>query len=196
MGKLLYRLGYFLFKIYFFVFDRPVVKGQENIPEQGPLIVMANHQSFLDPPLVGITMKRQVFFLAKEELFKNVLFGCVLKKIGVIPLKRGRTGTRSLRKSLKILSEDKVLGLFPEGTRSSKDEITEIKPGAVFIALKSKAPILPVGINNINGPQKLKVSIGPSFNLDSYYDRKLSKEEKKEVADFILNKIAGEIDTE
>ncbi|MFW5998310.1 MAG: lysophospholipid acyltransferase family protein [Halanaerobiaceae bacterium] len=193
MGKLLYITGYILFRLYFFIFHRWEIKGKNNRPKKGPLIVVANHVSNLDPPAVGCLMNRQVYFLAKKELFSNPLFSWVLKKIGVISIKRGTPDRGALKKSLNILKNNKVLGLFPEGTRNKPGNIGKAKAGVILIALKSQSPILPVAIKNIkSNKQRTKVSIGKPFTLDQFYDKKLTREEKNEAGKLIMNKIKTE----
>lgn len=194
IGKLLYFIGKTFFAFFFFVFYQPEILNKQNISrEEGPVIIMANHQSYLDPPLVGTVFPRQVFFLAKKSLFKNALFGWILKKIGVIPIKRGKPDLGALKRTFRILSAGKCLGIFPEGTRIKEQEIGEIQPGAVLIALKTQAPIIPVGIKNITLKGKTTISIGKPFKLDNYYDRKLNSREKKEVAEIIRSKIKQEL---
>ncbi|MFW6278654.1 MAG: lysophospholipid acyltransferase family protein [Bacillota bacterium] len=193
MGESLYLLGKYLFKIYYFIRHRRIIEGRENIPDSGPLIVMANHQSYCDPPLLGTILNRRIYFLAKKELFDTPVFGWVLNKIGVIPIKRGKPDLKALRRSFAVLKENKVLGVFPEGTRNKPGSNRKAQPGAVLIALKSKAPILPVGIKNITKNKRTRVSIGQPFTLDDFYDRKLDSEEKKRAGKVIMDKIETEI---
>ncbi|MFW5992378.1 MAG: lysophospholipid acyltransferase family protein [Halanaerobiaceae bacterium] len=193
MGKIFYWLAYYVIKFYFIFIRRWQVEGKGNIPEEGPLIVMANHISALDPPIVGCIMNRQVYFMAKKELFSNPVMGWIFRKIGVFPVKRGKADLKALRTALRILKKGKVLGLFPEGTRHNPEKPGEVQGGAVLIALKSKSPILPVGIKNVSNNKRLTVSIGEPFTLEEFYDKKLSAEEKKEVGEKIMEKIKKEI---
>jgi len=193
MGKILYYFAYLIFNIYFCIFHHWEIRGKRNRPPNGPVIVVANHISALDPPLLGSIMNRPVHFMAKEELLKNPITKWFLLKIGVIPVKRGKADRKALLSSLKLLKENRVFGIFPEGTRHKPGKLGKAKPGTVLIALKSKSPILPIGIKNINSSKKTLVSIGKAYTLDSYYDRKLTKEEKKEVADIIMKSIENQI---
>ncbi len=192
-GKILYMFAYYTVNLYFKLIHRWEVKGKPNLPENGPLIVMANHISEFDPPIVGCVLNRQVFFMAKEELFKSPFWGWVFRKIGVFPVKRGKPDLKAVRKALQILKSGKVLGLFPEGTRHKPGNMGEIQLGAVMISLKSKSPILPIGIKNVKNNRKLTVSIGKPFTLAKYYDRRLSRQEKKEVGEYIKEKIRAEL---
>jgi 1-acyl-sn-glycerol-3-phosphate acyltransferase len=120
-------------------FARIEVRGREVFPKKGPFILASNHISNFDPEVVGMLCPRPLYYLAKEELFKNRIFGAILKKINVIPLKRGQGDLHVLRLSLKIL-EDKPLLIFPQGTRSTNYD--SIKGGVGFLYKKSNAPII------------------------------------------------------
>ncbi|MFW6269781.1 MAG: lysophospholipid acyltransferase family protein, partial [Bacillota bacterium] len=135
---------------------------------------------------------RQIHFMAKEELFKNPVLGYLLRKIGQFPVKRGKPDRAALKKAFEILKNGGILGIFPEGTtRGKNQELRKAKSGAVLIPIKTETPILPVGINFTG--RKLKVSVGKPFTLDKYYNRKLSREERKEAGQIIMNKIEKEI---
>ena len=97
---------------------RMEVKGADNVPNTGPVIVCANHISNLDPPLVGGSIQREMFFIAKEELFEKKWLSKLLSSINVFPIKRGMSDRGALRKALGILKNDQGLVIFPEGTRS------------------------------------------------------------------------------
>jgi 1-acyl-sn-glycerol-3-phosphate acyltransferase len=105
--------------------------------------------------------------MAKEELFENALLGTLLAGVGAFPVRRGHPDRRALRRAIAIVNSGRVLGLFPEGTRSPTGELQEAKGGAAFIALKTGAPILPLAIR---GPYRVfgevEVLIGKPFNLD------------------------------
>lgn len=122
------------------------IKGLENIPPAGPVILAINHVSFWDPVLVGCSLNRQVNYMAKEELFKIPAFGKAIHLLGAFPVKRSQSDTGAIRQSLAILKEDRVLGLFPEGTRSKTGELQKGLPGMVLIMDKSKAPVVPIKV--------------------------------------------------
>jgi 1-acyl-sn-glycerol-3-phosphate acyltransferase len=191
MGKILYLIARFIFLLYFLLFLKWKINGKENRPAQGPLVIMSNHISALDPPVVGCIMNRQVYFMAKEELFKNRIVSWALKMIGTFPIKRGKADLKALKNAFMILKKGQVLGIFPEGTRHTPGSPGRAKPGAITIPIKTRTPILPVGIKYDQG---LKISIGRIFTLDKYYDRKLSKEEIKEAGELIMKKISAEIE--
>src|SRR6056297_998735 len=194
MGKIIYWLAYYLINIYLKIVHNFLVKGKEKVPKYGPLIVVSNHVSYLDPPIVGAAVKRQLHFMAKQELFEKKWFGYILNQMGTFPVKRGVPDKSAIRKSLNILNNDKALCMFPEGTRIKTGELGEAKPGVTLIALMSKSPILPVAIKHSDENNKsLQVSIGKPFLLDEYYDKKLNRDQKDEVGELIMNKIGEQL---
>jgi len=193
MSNLIYKFARAVFAAFFKVFYSLEVKGKENIPLEGRLVVTANHITYYDPPLVGCVLNRKVHFMAKEELFKIPVLGYLLRLIGQFPVKRGKPDRTALKESFKILEEEKVLGIFPEGTTRGKGEsLRKAKSGAILIPIKSRSPILPVGIKIKN--RKIKISIGKIFTLEEYYEHKLDKEERSAAGEIIMSKIAEEID--
>jgi 1-acyl-sn-glycerol-3-phosphate acyltransferase len=163
------------------------VIGKENFPTDGGVLLCSNHISNLDPPTVGIAAPRQVYFMAKEELFSAPVIGKILPHINAFPVKRGMSDREALRKGLSILKEGKVLGLFPEGTRSETGEIGKGLAGAGFFALRSKAHIVPCAVIGPYKPfKRLKVVIGKPIDFDVYRKNKVSAEE---ATDIIMNEI-------
>ncbi|MEC3884681.1 lysophospholipid acyltransferase family protein [Halobacillus sp. HZG1] len=171
----LYKLGKALCSIILYPMYRIKIVGKKNIPAEGPVIICSNHISNIDPPVVGITSSRNIYFLAKEELFKNPVIGGILKKVHAFPIKRGMRDRNALRKGLDILKEGHALGLFPEGTRQKNGEIGKGLAGAGFFALRSEAAIVPCAII---GPYKrfkrLKVVYGEPIDMTEYREQKAS----------------------
>lgn len=189
MADLVYKSARGIFKFYAKFIMRVEVNGIENIPESGPLVVMSNHISFLDPPLIGAIMPRKIHYMAKAELFKNKFIGAIFKKLGAFPLKRGTGDSRAFRKAIKILRNDEVLGIFPEGTRYPEGSPGEPHSGSVMIAIMAKSPILPIAIKNIKRKGRPKVIIGEPLFLEEYYGKKLQKEEREKVANQVMSEI-------
>jgi 1-acyl-sn-glycerol-3-phosphate acyltransferase len=163
------------------------VIGKENFPTDGGVLLCANHISNIDPPTVGIAAPRQVHFMAKEELFSAPVIGNILPHINAFPVKRGMSDREALRKGLTVLKEGKVLGLFPEGTRSKTGEIGKGLAGAGFFALRSKAHIVPCAVIGPYKPfKRLKVVFGKPIDFDEYRKNKISAEE---ATDIIMNEI-------
>jgi len=128
------------------IFWRMEVIGIENLPESGGLIIASNHVSYLDPAVLAASLNRKIYFIAKKEVFKNGFISFIFKNLNAISVDRGNTDILAFKKAINILREKKVLGIFPEGTRSSNGELQELKLGAIKIAMKTGVPILPVGI--------------------------------------------------
>lgn len=135
----------FIYRILF----RVKAIGTENIPAEGAVIIASNHISLLDPPAVGVLIKRQVRFMAKEELFKIPVLGPLIKSFGAYPVKRGGVSIDAIKSSINILKSGEVMGIFPEGTRQKSDDpdaALGAKKGTAMIALRSKAVVIPVAI--------------------------------------------------
>jgi 1-acyl-sn-glycerol-3-phosphate acyltransferase len=109
----------------------------------GGLLVVSNHQSFLDPVLIGIAANEPLFFLARQDLFEIPGFGALIYALGARPVARGRADATALKTVLRILREGGKMLLFPEGTRSADGELGEFKAGVASIALRSGVPVLP-----------------------------------------------------
>ena len=128
------------------IFWRMEVIGIENLPESGGMIIASNHVSYLDPAVLASSLNRKIYFITKKEVFKNTFISFIFKNLNAISVDRGNADILAFKKAINILREEKVLGIFPEGTRSSNGELQELKLGAIKIAMKTGVPILPVGI--------------------------------------------------
>jgi len=144
--EILKPLAIFLFKIFFKI----EVKGKEKIPKKGRFILASNHTSVLDPVVLGVACPRRLYFLAKEELFKNKLFSLLIKTLGAIPLKRESSDLRAIKKALTLLAEEKPVVIFPQGTR--RGGFGEVKKGVGFLAKKSNSCVV---ISKIIGTEKI-----------------------------------------
>lgn len=163
------------------------VIGRENLPSEGGVLLCTNHIDNLDPPVVGITAARPVHFMAKEELFNVPVLGKIVSNLNAFPVKRGMSDREALRKGLAILKEGKVLGLFPEGTRSKTGETGKGLAGAGFFALRSEAHVVPCAII---GPykafNKLKVVYGKPIDMETVRANRLNAEQ---ATDLIMDEI-------
>ena len=155
MGYQIIRaLLYFFFSLYGLH-----VEGRENIPYKGAVIAAANHKSYFDPPLVGIAMeKRRISFMAKSELFRNPLFGRLIRYLGAFPVKRNSADMTAIRKSLAELKKGQVLCIFPEGGFVHGKALGRFHPGMAFLAILTGTPVLPVAII---GAEPLPAKKGP-----------------------------------
>jgi len=174
------------------------IKGRENIPSQGALLIVANHLHLVDPPLLVVSLSRKVRLMAKKELFHSRLIGYFMSGFGAFPVYRGQLDKKALRHVHQLLADGQAVVVFPEGTRSKNAQLQHAFPGAALIALRSGVPVLPVGIN---GTEKIKgvawilrrpritVNIGHPFYLPSV-DSKLTKVELAEFTNSIMEHIA------
>ncbi|ALC90101.1 acyl-phosphate glycerol 3-phosphate acyltransferase [Bacillus sp. FJAT-18017] len=166
--------------------------GQENVPKDGGVLLCSNHIENFDPLLVGITTKRPVHFMAKEEIFKVPVLKNVVLMCNAFPVKRGMSDREALRKGLNVLKEGKVLGLFPEGTRSKTGELGKGLAGAGFFALRSSAHVVPCAII---GPykafSKLKVVYGKPIDMEKV---RMEKASADVVTELIMSEIRKLID--
>jgi len=147
--KLIYQLvsKLFVFPIYKFVFRGHLI-GRENIPQKESFIMVANHGSLLDPPLLGHALGRNISFMAKSELFKIPLLGFIIKACGAYPVKRGIVDKNTIKTACKKLSNDNCIGIFIDGTRQKNGRVNKPKQGAALLAFKNQKLLLPVAIVN------------------------------------------------
>ena len=151
----------------------------ENIPQGKGCLVCCNHRSNWDPIFIYGPIKQKMYFMAKEELFKNKIFGGYLKKIGAIPVKRASSDITAVKSCLRVLKEKKKpLMIFPTGTRnSSPEEVQDLKNGVALFAIKACVPIVPMVIVRkpvIFRPNRLV--IGEEIDISMYYGQKPTKE--------------------
>ncbi len=133
-------------RLYYKIFFRIEIEGIEKFPDDKAAVVIANHMSMHDPVLLISFFKGKINFMAKEELFRNKLVGSVLKAFGAFPVNRGGNDLKAIKHALKLLKDNKILGIFPQGTRMTSAEAEQAKGGAAFMAIKSKVPIVPIAI--------------------------------------------------
>lgn len=134
-----------IISLFYHIRFKIIMEGKENFPsKKGGYILASNHVSNFDPPLVGIMFKGYYTFMAKEELFKNRFFGWILRKLGAYPVKRGSKDPSVLDKAIESLHKGKTFIIFPEGTRSKTGELGRAKSGVSIIAVRAKAPVIPV----------------------------------------------------
>ena len=132
------------------VVGRPETRGRENVPLTGGLIVAANHGSFWDPPVTAVSLPRETFFLAKEELFRVVGFGALIRSVNAIPIRRGAADLGGIARALDVLREGKCLLMFPEGGRMKDGKLHRAKPGLGLIAAHARVPVVPVYLSGTN----------------------------------------------
>ena len=147
--SLTYRLISYLlvFPIYRLLF-RGRTAGNGNVPRQGALVVVANHGSHLDPPLLGHALGRPVAFMAKAELFRVPILGAIIRACGAYPVSRGASDREAIRTATNRLLEGWATGVFIDGTRQSNGRVNDPQAGAALLAARAGVPLLPVAIIN------------------------------------------------
>lgn len=170
---------------------RMKVIGKENIPKKGALIFCGNHKSYFDPPAISITNGRKMSFLAKEELKENILFSFLGWAFDNIWVKRNSKDFTPIKNSLKILKNGDCLGIFPEGTRNGmQNDMGELKNGAAYLALKTGAKIIPVGLVGEGKPfTKNAIIYGKPLDLSKYENVKIDKDIEEKVNEELKFKI-------
>ncbi len=197
MPWLLYNVARMLLRM-LLLFTRYRVRGRENIPSQGALLVVANHLGVADPPLLGLNLGQRVAFMAKQELFRSRFSSYFVRSFGAFPVERGKLDRQALRQADQVLAQGRALVMFPEGKRSKSVGLLPASRGSAMIALRSCVPILPVGITGtekieglswvLHRPQ-IAVNIGPPFYLPPVRS-KLTKVELDELTESIMEHIA------
>ena len=199
---MLYRFVYYVFAPlmvlpFFRFFNRLEVSGLEYIPASGPVVVIANHISSWDPALLYGLIRRQTYFMAKQELFKIPLLGFILPRMCVFPVKRDTVDRSALRKASQVLDEGHVLMIFPEGTRSKTGKLLPFKSGAALFAHRSKAAVVPVLVDNTRKafPKsigcKVKVIFGKPLELSAFYNKKADSSLLAEMTNTFRDGIVG-----
>jgi 1-acyl-sn-glycerol-3-phosphate acyltransferase len=121
--------------------------GRENVPRRGPVLLVSNHQSYLDPVLCGIGLTRELDYIARESLFHNPAFAWYIRSLNAFPIQRGQADLAAIRKIVERLSQGRAVTLFPEATRTPTGHIRPIKSGFELVARKGKATVVPVVID-------------------------------------------------
>ncbi len=155
-----------LFRLIFKLFVRTRVFYPEKMPKEGPVVVVANHESMLDMFLIGYRVPRYIKWMAKEELFRYKLLGKLLRSLGAYPVKRGARDVGAARNTKSLLEQGEAIGIFPQGTRSKgRGTQLQAKPGFIRFAVEGDALIQPVAIwGKIRLFGKVYVRFGEPFS--------------------------------
>lgn len=176
--------------IIFRIIFRIKIEGSENIPLTGRLVVCSNHFSNWDPLVIAAFFKRKISWMGKKELFENKILKYPLSWLGVFPVDRHETDITAVKTALKILKEERVLGIFPEGTRVKEYNPENAKAGVALLALRSKAPVIPIYIkSNYKLFKPLIIIIGEAIDYNTQYPGKLDNEQYSQISKDILQKI-------
>lgn len=203
----IYRAGWLGFRTIFTFYFRARYFNRDNVPAQGPAILASNHCSYLDPPLIGCGLPRQIGYLARDTLFRFPVMGWLLRAWGVVPVDRDGGGAAGLRATLQSINAGNAVLLFPEGTRSPHGGLLPARSGIGLVVIKTTAPVIPVRVfgtfeaygrhQKIPHPHPISVKYGSPlfFNELREESAHCSKERLKqiypEVAHQIMLAIAG-----
>ena len=121
--------------------------GLNHVPPKGGALVVANHQSFLDPMFAGYALQREMHYMARDSLFRSRFFGALIRSVNAFPVKRATADIGAIKESLRLLKKGNLVLVFPEGTRTRDGSIGPLQPGAVMIACKARVPVVPVAID-------------------------------------------------
>lgn len=153
------------------------IEGLENVPKNSACIICGNHVHALDAPALLATINRDVCFMAKEELWRSVGFRFMAMCYNVFPVKRGKKDTDAIKTALRVLKNNQILGMFPEGTRNGMERNIKPKNGAVNIAIRAEVPIIPFGVIGDFKPfKKIIYRFGEQIDLSNYKDKAKDKE--------------------
>lgn len=193
-----YYFGRGLTRTLLFLFSSWQVKGKENVPDKGPLLIVCNHLHLGDPPIVGASVRLKSVFMAKEELFRNRWSRFWVQNYGAFPVHRGKLDREALRQAENWIKQGVSLIMFPEGKRSSTARMQSAFPGSALIASRLGIPILPVSITGTEKFRKpsgwlrrprVTVTIGQTFN-PPLPDGKPTRAELDRLTGTIMGKIA------
>lgn len=180
-------------KIFTLIVFRVKTYGQENIEKNVPYIMCANHTSNWDPPILYTATKREMYMMAKEELFKNKFIYWFAKKTNIFPVKRGKQDIESMKKSLKVLSDNKILTIFPEGTRNGIKKNGKIQNGPAYLAARTGVKIIPVRIEgNFKPFTNVRIYYGKPLDFSEYKTKKPEKETLDLISGRLTEAIFGE----
>jgi 1-acyl-sn-glycerol-3-phosphate acyltransferase len=157
-----------------FLFDLKIY-NLHHVPRTGGVLTVANHQSYLDPALIGCVMRRPMSFLAKSELFEHRQFGWLIRQLRAFPVKRGAGDVGAVKETIKRLQEGHLLNLFPEGSRTRTGELGPIQSGVALIIRRARVPVVPVAIDGtfdawpknsrLPRPCPVRLNFGPPMEL-------------------------------
>jgi 1-acyl-sn-glycerol-3-phosphate acyltransferase len=179
------------------------IRGRQHVPATGPVLIVSNHVSLLDPACVGGAAPRELHYLAKEELFRIPLFGRLIRGLNARPVKRDGSDGRALKTALRLLAEDRALLLFPEGTRARAGRLGAGRPGAGMLAVMSGAPVVPVYVSGteralppgraLPRPARVRVRFGPALHFKAAGGEP-RKEQYREATEEMMRAIAQLMD--
>ncbi|MBQ3146073.1 MAG: 1-acyl-sn-glycerol-3-phosphate acyltransferase [Clostridia bacterium] len=190
MKEILRKTIKFILKIVAIIIYRPKIKGKEKLEEVQGALICPNHVHALDSVVLVLMNKRTIRVLAKESLFKFKILKWLAGIFGVYPVKDGKKSMESMKISLKLLKNNELLLIFPEGTRNGMAKGVKPKEGAIKLAIKANVPIIPVGIQgSFKAFTKVRLNIGEPIYYSEYKEEINNKELLEELTQDLMNKI-------
>lgn len=166
--------------------------NRNTFPPQGGYILACNHISASDPILLGIGQKRRVYFMAKDELFKNKFFACIIRGLGAFPVKRGAGDGKAIKTGMDVIEEGNVMGIFLEGGRSKTGELMRPRSGCALVAMETGVPVIPACITNVGKSKifgKRIIRYGEPISQEELGLITGDRRELKNASNVIMNKI-------
>jgi 1-acyl-sn-glycerol-3-phosphate acyltransferase len=174
--------------------------GAGYVPKKGAALIVSNHLSLIDPFVVAYAANRLVNFMGKEELFGLPVLGFLIRKLGSFPVDRSRTDPAAMRTAMGVLKGGELLGMFPEGTRSTTGEMIEFRTGAARLAARMGVPMIPAAVFNTNKamppgkllrPARLVVRFGEPFELTELHENPKDPEALERALELIRVRISA-----
>ena len=194
--EILKKIGRVIVRNAIYIYCKIVYKlqiiGKENVPKEDAVLFCGNHRTYLDPPLIVVTAGRHMRFMAKEELAKNKFLAFLGVVFEAIYVKRDSKDITAMKEALKTLKNGGCIGLFPEGTRNGLEKNHgKLKNGAAYLALKTGAKIVPIGIQGDSKPfHKSIIVYGKPLDLSKYKEvKKIDEQVENEVSEILKNEI-------
>lgn len=183
------------------IFNRLEVIGAENVPLKGGAIIAANHVSYMDPPVIGVSLKRRPVYMAREGLFKIPILSSFIKMFA-IPVRRGKPQPSTFKEAISRLKRGELIVIFPEGSRSIDGSFLDAKRGVGVLSAMCGVPVIPTFIKGTEKalpvgarflkPSKIKVIFGKPMNFDKGTDKQLHEKISKDIIEEIKNLKAEE----
>lgn len=194
-----YRTGWVLVRGIARLIWRLEVQGESHVPLEGAAIIAPNHMSLLDPPLIGCSCPRELRFIAKAELFRNRLFGRLIRRLGAFPVERGTADVGAIKTALGFLNEGRAVIIFIEGTRGTGEYLLPPTPGVTLLARQSGAPVVPTAIvgserawqrgSKLPRRAQVKVAFGEPVRYQDIFGTRTDREARDAFSALVMERI-------
>jgi 1-acyl-sn-glycerol-3-phosphate acyltransferase len=198
--SLIWRFFQFILQIFFCFWLGYRSRGHQQLEDADGGLVLANHQSFLDPLLVGLPLHRPISYLARDSLFRIPVIGWILRNTYVMPISREAAATATMRETIRRMQHGFLVGLFPEGTRTETGAMGPLKPGFVALIRRAKVPVYPVGIAGgfqalgrkswFLRPTRVRVVVGTPISIEEL-EQFAGRDQDQALIEFVRNRIAS-----